>query len=145
MKILLLGLGRANLPVARYLLDKGGEVFVYDENMEKLEGIDITRSIDVLRDMRGGSEEHTKLFTAMTRSIGIPTQINLGIVYKEGAFRYHSWPSVFTDGMWHDLDPFFGQDRADATHIALVRGDFEKLVELIRIMGVISINILDYR
>ena len=36
MKILLLGLGRANLPVARYLVGKGEEVFVYDENMRNL-------------------------------------------------------------------------------------------------------------
>jgi UDP-N-acetylmuramoylalanine--D-glutamate ligase len=36
MKMLLLGLGRANLPVARYLVEKGEEVFVYDENMQNL-------------------------------------------------------------------------------------------------------------
>lgn len=36
MKILLLGLGRANLPVARYLVEKGEDVFVYDENMQDL-------------------------------------------------------------------------------------------------------------
>ena len=36
MKILLLGLGRANLPVARYLVQKGEGVFFYDENMDGL-------------------------------------------------------------------------------------------------------------
>ncbi|MGB7055663.1 MAG: UDP-N-acetylmuramoyl-L-alanine--D-glutamate ligase [bacterium] len=36
MKILLLGLGRANLPVARYLVKQGEEVSVYDENMQNL-------------------------------------------------------------------------------------------------------------
>jgi UDP-N-acetylmuramoylalanine--D-glutamate ligase len=36
MKILLLGLGRANLPVARYLVEKGEEVFVYDDNLQNL-------------------------------------------------------------------------------------------------------------
>jgi UDP-N-acetylmuramoylalanine--D-glutamate ligase len=36
MKVLLLGLGRANLPVARYLVQKGADVFFYDENMEGL-------------------------------------------------------------------------------------------------------------
>jgi ABC-type glutathione transport system ATPase component len=29
--------------------------------------------------------------------------------------------------MWYDLDPWYGGDMADATHIALVRGDFERL------------------
>ncbi|MCX7994597.1 MAG: UDP-N-acetylmuramoyl-L-alanine--D-glutamate ligase [candidate division WOR-3 bacterium] len=36
MKILLLGLGRANLHVARYLLDKGIEIFLYEENLNNL-------------------------------------------------------------------------------------------------------------
>jgi len=36
MKILLLGMGRANLAVAQYLVNKGEQVFVYDENMPGL-------------------------------------------------------------------------------------------------------------
>jgi len=36
MKILLLGLGRANLPVARYLISGHDEVFVHDDNMKDL-------------------------------------------------------------------------------------------------------------
>ncbi|KPJ72412.1 hypothetical protein AMJ52_06430 [candidate division TA06 bacterium DG_78] len=38
MKILLLGLGRANIAVARYLLQRGDEVYVYEENVEMLAG-----------------------------------------------------------------------------------------------------------
>lgn len=115
------------------------------ENVEKMSGLDIIRSVDVLRERKGDCDEHTKLFTALARSVGIPTQINMGLVYDDGNFRYHSWPSVFVAGVWHDLDPTFGQDAADATHIALVRGDFEKLVELLRIVGKMSIKVLDYR
>lgn len=36
MRILLLGLGRANLKVAEYLVQKGEEVFIYEENMAGL-------------------------------------------------------------------------------------------------------------
>ena len=36
MKVLLLGLGRANLPVARFLLQRGDRVFFYDEHMDGL-------------------------------------------------------------------------------------------------------------
>lgn len=36
MKVLLLGLGRANLYVARYLLQKGDDIFLYEENMDNL-------------------------------------------------------------------------------------------------------------
>lgn len=115
------------------------------ENMEYEPTVRLIRAIDIFREMKGGHEEYTKLFTSLARSIGIRTQINTGLVYDEGAFRYHSWPSVFVDDYWYDLDPFYGQDAADATHIALIRGDYEKLVELLRILQMMSITILDYR
>jgi transglutaminase-like putative cysteine protease len=115
------------------------------KNMKKEKGLDIIRSTDILREMRGDCDEYTKLFTALTRSLGIRTQINVGLIYEDGAFRYHSWPSVLARGVWNDLDPTLGQNAIDATHIALVRGDFERSVELLRLLGRISIKILDYR
>jgi len=36
MKVLLLGLGRANLAVAQYLLQRGDEIFLYEDNIERL-------------------------------------------------------------------------------------------------------------
>ncbi len=115
------------------------------ENVKKEKELNITRSIDILRIKRGDSEEHTKLFTALARSIGIITQINAGLIYIDGAFRYHSWPSVFVEGTWYDMDPTLGQDAADATHISLVRGGYDRLVELLRMIGKISIKVIDYR
>lgn len=114
-------------------------------NVRKEKGLDIVRSIDILKNMRGGANEHTKLFTALARSVGILTQINMGLVYDDGAFRYHSWPSVFVDRVWYNLDPWYGQDTADATHITLVRGGFDKLVELLRLQSKISLKIHSYR
>src|SRR4030042_406993 len=35
-KILLLGLGRANLPVAKYLIEKSTELYLFEENIDKL-------------------------------------------------------------------------------------------------------------
>ncbi|MFC1511949.1 transglutaminase family protein [Candidatus Latescibacterota bacterium] len=115
------------------------------DTMQPLEGLDLIRSVDILRERKGACDEYTKLFTALTRSIGIPTQIYLGLVYRDGVFRYHSWPAVFTGGTWHALDPYFAQDQADATHITLIRGDFERLVDLLRIVGLISIHIRGVR
>jgi len=36
MKVLLLGLGRANMPVARYLVERNDELFLYEDNPEML-------------------------------------------------------------------------------------------------------------
>lgn len=115
------------------------------ESMSVVDEVTLTRSVDILRERKGGCDEYTKLLTALARSAGIRTRIHLGLVYRDGAFRYHSWPSVFAGGTWHAMDPYFGQDRADATHITLVIGDFERLVDLIRISGLISIKIRDVR
>ena len=49
------------------------------------------------------------------------------------------------DGIWYDLDPTLGQDKADATHITLILGDFEKLIELFRIVGRLRIHVLDVK
>ncbi|MEO0124116.1 MAG: UDP-N-acetylmuramoyl-L-alanine--D-glutamate ligase [candidate division WOR-3 bacterium] len=38
MKVLLLGLGRANLNVARFLLERGDEIYIYEENLNGLSG-----------------------------------------------------------------------------------------------------------
>jgi hypothetical protein len=105
----------------------------------------ISRSIDILRDMKGGRDEHTKLFTALSRSIGIPTKINTGLVYEGNCFRYHSWPSIYANGVWNSVDSWYGQDEADASHVALVQGDFERIVELLRLATMITIKVLEYR
>ena len=115
------------------------------EHMKKDEKITIARSSDVLRAMRGGRDEYTRLYTALTRSVGIPTQINIGLVYEDGYFVYHSWPSVFAGGTWRDLDPWYGQDTADAARVALVRGDFERLGEYLKLVNILSLKVLTYR
>jgi hypothetical protein len=115
------------------------------ESMTREKGLDLTRSVDVLRNMRGDHEEYTKLYTSLTRSIGIPTQIIQGLVYEDGVFRYHSWPAVFAHGIWHHLDPLFGQDAVDATHIPLIEGNFDRLIEMIRIAERIGVTIREYR
>ncbi len=115
------------------------------DSMTREPGLDIIRSVDVLANLRGDHEEYTKLFTAMTRSLGIPTQIYLGLVYEDGRFRYHSWPGVFAAGIWHQLDPLYGQDAVDATHIPLVLGDYDRLVELLRITDQLGCTIVSHR
>ncbi len=113
--------------------------------MKRDETLVISRSVDLLNTPVGGRDEYVKLFTALSRSLGIPTQINMGIVYEGDRFRYHSWPSVLTGGSWHDLDPWYGQDTADAARVSLVRGDFDCLSEYLRFVDSFSVRILDYR
>jgi transglutaminase-like putative cysteine protease len=91
----------------------------------------------------GDCSEHTILFTALSRGLGIPTKIHVGLVYLEGRFLYHAWPVVYLNQQWVAVDPTLDQPVADATHIALLESDFTNLYQLIPILGRISIRIIN--
>ena len=105
--------------------------------------VSLPSAVDVLEIKKGDCNEHTALYTALARASGLPTKICIGIVYKDGYFYYHAWPAVYLDG-WRPIDPTFGQDVADATHIKLLEGGFDRQADLMRIVGKISVTVLDY-
>ncbi|NLI14684.1 MAG: transglutaminase domain-containing protein [candidate division Zixibacteria bacterium] len=112
-------------------------------NIEKDYAISLPSAIEVLRVKKGDCNEHSALFTALTRSLGIPTKICLGVVYKDGLFYYHAWPAVYLNGRWLPVDPTFGQQTADATHIKLLEGSYESTVGLMRVIGKLTVRIVD--
>lgn len=113
------------------------------EWIEKDLTVSLPSAVDVLVVGKGDCNEHTSLYTALARASGLPTKICIGIVYKDGYFYYHAWPAVYLGG-WHPLDPTFGQETADATHIKLLEGGFERQADLMRIVGKISVTVLEY-
>ena len=72
-----------------------------------------------------------------------PTLMNAGVVYLDGKFYYHAWPSVWL-GKWVAVDPTFDQFPADATHISFVRGGLDRQVELMKIIGQVRIDVVNY-
>jgi len=114
------------------------------DNLEKTPTLSVPSSLDVLRTMQGDCNEHTVLFTALTRSVGIPTKMLAGLVCLDNVFYYHAWPKVYV-GEWINMDPTLGQEIADATHIPLLEGGLKEQIGLIRIIGDLRINIIDYR
>ena len=101
-------------------------------------------AVQVLAARRGDSNEHTQLFTALARSLDIPTRIVSGLEYAGGRFYYHSWPEVFLDD-WVAVDPTFGQFPADAAHIRLAIGGLERQAELLRLIATLHIEVLANR
>ncbi|MFP4460049.1 MAG: transglutaminase-like domain-containing protein [Candidatus Zixiibacteriota bacterium] len=108
--------------------------WLYD-NIKKDYRSSIPSALDIMRKMVGDCNEHTTLFTALSRSLGIPTRINIGLVYLRGAFFYHAWPQCYVDGKWHAFEPTYGERRADATHIKLLHGSINKQIEIMRIQN----------
>ncbi len=117
-------------------------------NLEKVPVAGVPQAREVLSSRRGDCNEHTTLFTAMARSLGLPTKMAAGIVYSEsifedGAFYYHAWPEVWLGDRWVPLDPTFGQFPADATHLKLVEGELDKQMELMGVIGRLRLEVVE--
>ncbi len=110
--------------------------------LEKTPTISIPSAIEVLRTKQGDCNEHAILFAALTRAVGIPTKIAVGLVYQKGYFFYHAWNEVFL-GEWISIDPTFNQFPADVTHIKLAEGDVWEWLKITKVVGSIQIEILD--
>jgi hypothetical protein len=113
-------------------------------NLAKKMTVSIPSALDVLESREGDCNEHATLFCALARAAGIPCRIAAGVVESEGSFYYHAWDLVYV-GRWVAVDPTFGQDIADATHIKLIEGGLEKQVDLVSVMGRLRINVLEVR
>jgi hypothetical protein len=99
-------------------------------------------ALEVFRTRVGDCNEHTQLYVAMARAIGIPARIAAGLAYVDGKFYYHAWPEVFL-GDWVGVDPTFGQFPADAAHLRFTIGGLGRQTELLRLMGNLKIEVLD--
>lgn len=115
--------------------------------VEKKPTVSLPSATEVLRTRVGDCNEHTVLFVALARSLGIPSRINVGLVYVRGAFYYHAWPEVYVDagngrGQWLPVDPTFNQFPADATHVRLARGGLEKQTAILPLIGRIKMTVL---
>lgn len=116
--------------------------------LEKKPTVSLPSARDVLRTKVGDCNEHTALYVAMARSIGIPARIAVGLAYSRGAFYYHAWPEVYIDegrgrGLWLPVDPTFNQFPADATHVRMTRGGLDRQAAILPLIGHLKMNIID--
>src|SRR6185437_3926977 len=101
----------------------------------------IPSASQVLKTRVGDCNEHTQLYVALARSLGLPARIASGLAYVDGKFYYHAWPEVLL-GDWVAVDPTFGQFPADAAHLRFVIGGLTRQTELLRLMGNLHIDVL---
>jgi transglutaminase-like putative cysteine protease len=106
--------------------------------------VSIPSAIEVLNQREGDCNEHTALYTALARAAGIPTRMAAGIVYMENGFYYHAWPEVWV-GTWMAVDPTFNQFPADATHIRFATGNLDRQSDIIKLVGKLKVEVLEYR
>jgi transglutaminase-like putative cysteine protease len=116
--------------------------------LDKKPTVSLPSAREVLRTKVGDCNEHTALYVAMARSIGIPSRIAVGLAYSRGAFYYHAWPEVYIDegrgrGLWLPVDPTFNQFPADATHVRFTRGGLDRQAAILPLIGHLKMNIID--
>jgi hypothetical protein len=110
-------------------------------NLKKEITISVPSAVQVLEDRRGDCNEHTVLYVALARSLGLPARTAAGLVYLRGRFYYHAWPEVWL-GQWVAVDPTFDQFPADASHLRFVIGGLARQVELLRLIGRLQLTVV---
>jgi transglutaminase-like putative cysteine protease len=116
--------------------------------LEKKPTVSLPSALEVLKTRIGDCNEHTALYVAMARSVGLPSSIAVGLLYLRGAFYYHAWPEVWVEesrgrGLWLPVDPTLNQFPADATHVRLTRGGLERQAAILGLVGRARLDILD--
>jgi hypothetical protein len=118
-------------------------IWVYD-TINKQPVVSIPSAVEVLKQKVGDCNEHTTLYTALARAAGIPSRMAAGIVYMKSGFYYHAWPEIWL-GEWTAVDPTLNQFPADATHIRFVTGDLARQADILKLVGKLKVDVIDYK
>ena len=113
------------------------------DNLRKEITISVPSATQVLDEKSGDCNEHTVLFVALARAVGLPARTAAGVMYvpRLGQFYYHAWPEVWL-GQWVAVDPTWGQFPADASHLRFTIGGLARQVELIRLIGRLQLTVV---
>ena len=136
----------ARQAVGRWLSDPRAAAGILTGHVDRMLAKSVTFSIpsalQVLDSRQGDCNEHTVLYVALARALGLPARTAVGLVYLNGSFFYHAWPEVWL-GEWVAVDPTFGQYPADAAHIRFVVGGLAQQVEIVRLIGRLNIEVVE--
>ena len=115
--------------------------------LDKKPTVSLPSALEVLHTRVGDCNEHTALYVALARALGLPARVAVGLVHLHGAFYYHAWAEVYLEdngrGLWLPVDPTLNEFPADATHIRLSRGGLEKQAVVLGLIGRATITVVD--
>jgi len=83
--------------------------------------VDYADAAQTLATREADCYEFSKLYVAMARSLGLPARVVSGMAYSGSSFGGHAWVEVYA-GSWLELDPTWGTNFVDATHIKTSNG-----------------------
>lgn len=140
-----------------FLAAKALENWVHKNITEKNFDVGMATSSDTLESKKGDCTEHAVLLAALLRSIGIPSQIIVGLAYVQipgsdkGSFLFHMWTEAYV-GEWIQLDAALPSENvADAARITLSKSTMNNPEEVgtlltspVSVIGNLEIKILDF-
>ncbi|MGB5217740.1 MAG: transglutaminase-like domain-containing protein, partial [Smithella sp.] len=113
-------------------------------HIEKRPTLSVPNALEVLKNKSGDCNEHAVLSVALLRAAGIPAQSEAGLVYLRGRFYYHAWCVLYLD-KWITADAVFNQLPADVTHVRLIRGETDRQLNLMGVIGKIKLEIMEQK
>ncbi|MFW5905086.1 MAG: transglutaminase-like domain-containing protein [bacterium] len=109
--------------------------------LEKEVSFSLPSALQVLETGAGDCNEHTVLYLAFARALGLPARSAVGLVHLDGSFFYHAWPEVWL-GRWVAVDPTLGRVPAGAAHLRFTTGGLAQQVEIARLIGSLRIEVV---
>jgi len=101
-------------------------------------------AIRVLDNRAGDCTEHALLFTALARSLGIPTREVSGLIFSdnEPGFYWHAWAEIHDGHQWVGIDPAWDETVIDAAHIRMSGEENDS--KWISLVGQLDIQVVDH-
>ena len=101
-----------------------------------------SNAMEALKSGRGDCTEHSVLFVALARAVGIPARTAVGIAYWPAGqgFGWHAWAEVKIGEKWYAVDPTWNQPIADATHIKLAQGGPAEQARVVMLLGRLKVT-----
>lgn len=152
-------LARRAIRDARTPWDKAVRIehWVFENIRDKNFAVAFAPADEVARNLSGDCSEHSVLAAAMSRAVGIPSRVVVGMLYVDNpqqklkGFGYHVWHEVYVNQRWVALDSSWDQSAVDATHIKL--GDtsldgvapFQAFLPIARVQDKLEIDPIELR
>ena len=108
------------------------------EHIDQRSVLGVPSALDVLKTRVGDCNEHTNLFIALSRAVGIPSRGVTGLVTRTGALVIMP-AEIKTASGWVSVDPTWKQMPVDLGHLALLRGGLSNQAKLTRLFGKLKI------
>jgi transglutaminase-like putative cysteine protease len=101
----------------------------------------VPSAVQVLETLQGDCNEHTVLYVAFARALGLPARTAVGLVYVNGSFFYHAWPEVWL-GEWVAVDPRSASTPPTPRTSASWSAGLAQQVEIVRLIGNLDIEVI---